>query len=128
MSRNTTEEGWLDIISEGNTPKAGGDEQRWQRRWFEMREGVIRHAPSNTPADIEWSIFIPIENIVKLVTGNKSKRRRPSCTLTLPELTEEDEPKSQEYLITMTTPHERLVLRAQNTDDLNRCACCICAV
>ena len=41
----------------------------WVRRWFELKDGIMRHADSSSPADYESSTFIPIENIIRLVTS-----------------------------------------------------------
>lgn len=41
---------------------------RWDRKWAELKDGVFRYADSDeTPVT---SIFIPIENIIRLVTKN----------------------------------------------------------
>ena len=107
--RNATEVGWLDITKGDQKSNA---ERQWQRRWFELKDGVIRHAPSNTEQDAKESVFIPIENIIRLVTDNKKKRRQ--------QLTTEGSDVAPEHLITMKTTHEKLILRAESSDDLNR--------
>lgn len=98
----------------------GGADHVWERRWFELKDGVIRHAASDRPEDMTESVRIPIENIIRLVTGNK--RRRPSWKLADEHIEggQEDEPPAPQYLITMKTTHEKLVLRAESADDLNR--------
>jgi hypothetical protein len=122
--RNATEIGWLDITK-------GGGEAQWERRWFELKDGVIRHAPSNDDADAKDSVFIPIENIIRLVTDNKKKRRHHNASGGTRGGGEEDEVEgggggggcghvTAEHLITMKTTHEKLILRAETSDDLNR--------
>ena len=95
----------------------------WRRRWFELKDGVIRHAASDQVKDLPDSTYIPIENIIRLVTANKSTmRRRPSLKLSAALLAggQEEEASVAQHLITMKTTHEKLILRAESVDDLNR--------
>jgi len=118
FARNATEIGWLDVTKDKGSK--GGAEPVWERRWFELKDGVIRHAASDTAEDMSNSVRIPIENIIRLVTGNK--RRRPSWMLTHTHIEggQDDDPPAPQHLITMKTTHEKLILRAESADDLNR--------
>ena len=122
VCRNATEIGWLDITK-------GGGEPQWQRRWFELKDGVIRHAPSNDEQGARESVFIPIENIIRLVTVNKKKKRRHQDGSaeggeggSSSSSSSSSVSAAPEHLITMKTTHEKLILRAESSDDLNRCA------
>jgi hypothetical protein len=119
FGRNATEIGWLEVIKDQKT-KEGEEKPQWQRRWFELKDGVIRHAASDQPKDLADSVCIPIENIIRLVTGNKQNRRRPSWKLPDNLLEGGDGEPAPQHLITMKTTHEKLILRAESIDDLNR--------
>lgn len=118
FAQNATEIGWLDVTEDKRSK--GGAEPVWERRWFELKDGVIRHAASDKPEDMYASVSIPIENIIRLVTGNK--RRRPSWKLTDAHIEggQDDESPTPQHLITMKTTHEKLILRTESADDLNR--------
>jgi hypothetical protein len=58
---SSVETGWLEL--------SVNNKHSWGRRYFELKDGVIRHAISDLPQDYESSTFIPIENIIKLVTS-----------------------------------------------------------
>lgn len=105
FARNANETGWLDITKGGAPPN-------WQRRWFELKNGVIRYAPSAEDKDIGDSVFIPIENIIRLVIDKKKNHHNSKS--------ECSEATSSEHLITMKTTHEKLILRADTNDDLHR--------
>eukprot|EP00602_Paraphysomonas_sp_CaronLab_P002178 CAMPEP_0185027176 /NCGR_PEP_ID=MMETSP1103-20130426/11952_1 /TAXON_ID=36769 /ORGANISM="Paraphysomonas bandaiensis, Strain Caron Lab Isolate" /LENGTH=797 /DNA_ID=CAMNT_0027561053 /DNA_START=38 /DNA_END=2431 /DNA_ORIENTATION=- len=84
-----TETGWLDIQINSS--------HHWERRWFELKDGVIRHSSSPDPGDVESSTFIPIENIIRFVTSNKDKN-----------------------IIVMRTTKAKMQLRTQTADDFGR--------
>ncbi len=63
----------------------------WEPKWSELKDGVFRYA--NSEEDRRSSIFIPIENIIRLVTKDNT--------------------------IVMKTKNEKLKMKTQNPLDVN---------
>lgn len=88
--RRISEVGWLEIKN-----VTSPHNQQWEKRWFEFSDGTLKYSIS--PTDTTNVTTIPIEDIIRLVTDNKSRNT-----------------------IVMKTLHEKICLRTESPDDMNR--------